>query len=237
MRRYVLMVGAVTALLLVSAPVALADTTTATLSVQGSGSVFVTPDVADVSISVTRSAPSSRQALSMANRATDAVVRAIRGLGVPAADVQTEDVNVSSHTARVGPAKRRERVWTGSESVSIHVTKIALVGSVIDDATKAGASSVDGPSYSFSDPSAGKIAATRAAIADARRRADDAAAAIGYQVTGVQSIDLDPQSQEVPVAANGSSSASAAPSTPTTVHPGTQEVDAEVEIVYTIAPA
>jgi uncharacterized protein YggE len=80
------------------------------------------------------------------------------------------------------------------------------------------------------------LAATRAAIADARRRADDAAAALGYQVTGVQSVQLDPQSQVVvPVA--GAPSASAGPSTPTTVHPGVQEVDAQVEIVYTIAPA
>jgi uncharacterized protein len=109
------------------------------------------------------------------------------------------------------------------------------VGSVIDGATRAGSDTVDGPSFSFSDPSAGKLAATRKAIADARRRAGDAAAAMGYQVTGVQSVQLDPQSQVVPVAGSAPS-ASATPGTPTTVHPGTEEVDAQVEIVFTIAP-
>jgi uncharacterized protein YggE len=236
MRRYKWAVAAVAAVALISVPAAGADTTAGTLSVEGSGSVFVAPDVADLSVSVARSAVSSRQALSAANRGTDAVVRAIRSVGVPASDIQTEDVSVSSRIVRVGSDKHRERQWTASESLAIRVTNIKIVGSVIDGATRAGANTINGPTFSFSDPSAGKIAATRAAIADARRRADDAAAAIGYQVSGVQSVQLDPQSQVLPVAGSAPS-ASAGPGTPTTVHPGTEEVDAEVEIVYTIAPA
>ena len=239
MRRYRWAVATAASLVAVacaSAPAASADGAPGTLSVQGSGSVMVAPDVADVSVTVSRSAAGSRPALSAANRAADAVVGAIRATGVPANDIQTEDVNVSSYTVRVGATKRRVRRWSANESLSIHVTTIKLVGPVIDGATRAGASTVDGPTFSFSDPSAGKLAATRAAIADARRRADDAAAALGYQVTGVQSVQLDPQSPVVvPVA--GAPSASAGPSTPTTIHPGTQEVDAQVEIVYTIAPA
>jgi uncharacterized protein YggE len=236
MRTYKWAVAAVAAMALISAPTAGADTTTSTLSVEGSGSVFVAPDVADLSVSVARSAVSSRQALSAANRGTNAVVRAIRAVGVPASDIQTEDVSVSSRIVRVGSDKHRERRWTASESLAVHVTNIKIVGSVIDGATRAGADTVDGPTFSFSDPSAGKLAATRAAIADARRRADDAAAAMGYQVTGAQSVQLDPQSQVVPVA-GGAPSVSSGPGAPTIVHPGTEEIDAQVEIVYTIAPA
>jgi uncharacterized protein len=235
MRRFMWGLGVVAALVLISAPAACADTTAGTSSVEGTGSVFVTPDIADVSVSVARAAVSSRQALSAANRATDAVVHAVRTAGVPASQIQTEDVNVSSRTVRVGSGRRRERRWTASESLSIQVTNVKIVGAVIDGATRAGANTVDGPTFSFSDPSAGKLAATRAAILDARSRADAAVVAMGYQITGVQSIQLDPQSQVVPVA--GAPSATAAPGTPTTVHPGAQEVDAQVEIVYTIAPA
>ncbi len=236
MLRYTSAVAAIAVAALISAPAAGADVTAGTLSVEGSGSVFVTPDVADLSVSVARSAVSSRRALSAANRGTDAVVRAIRAVGVAAKDIQTEDVSVSSRIVRVGSDKHRERRWTASESLAVHFTNINIVGSVIDGATRAGANTIDGPSFSFSDPSAGKLAATRAAIGDARRRADDAAAAIGDQITGVQSVQLDPQSQVSPVA-GGAPSAGAGPNTPTTVHPGTEEVDAQVEIVYTIAPA
>ena len=222
----------VLALVLMSASPALADTQT--LSVLGNGRVFVTPDVADVSVSVTRTAAMSRQALSAANRATDAVVRAIRNVGIPASDVQTQGVNVYPFTH-----KHRKR-WSANVSLGIHITNLKLVGPVIDGATRAGASSVSGPIFSFSDPSAGIRAATRAAIADARRRADDAAAAIGYKVTGVQSMDLDPGSGVVTTGSAVPHKLSLRPrphGTPTSIHPGTQEVDAQVAIVYTIAPA
>jgi uncharacterized protein len=235
MRVYSSAVASVVVLLLWAAPTAAADTSTQTLSVTGSGSAFVRPDVADLSVSVSRSARSSRSALSAANRSTDAVVRAIRALGVSASDIQTGGVNLSSTPKPSGPHKRRRRVWTATETLAVRVRRIKLVGRVVDAATRAGASSLDGPTYSFSDPSAGKLAATRAAIADARRRADDAAAAIGYRVTGVQSLKLDPQSQGG-TAGSGSSPAAGTPLS-TTVHPGTQEVDVQVEVVYTIAPA
>jgi len=164
------------------------------------------------------------------------VVHAIRANGVSGSDIQTNGVEVSSAVKRTRSGKRR--IWTASESFDVRVRDIKLVGAVIDGATRAGASSLDGPTYSFSDPSAGKIAATRAAIADARRRADDAAAAIGYRVTGVESIQLDPQSAGT-AGSSGSAPVAATPTgtTPTSVHPGTQEVDVQVDVVYTIAPA
>jgi uncharacterized protein YggE len=221
---------------LMTAPAALADTAAQTLSVLGNGSAFVAPDVAEVSISVSRSASTSRQALGVANGATRALVQAIRRLGVAAGDIQTAEVSVASALTRAGPRKRRLRVWTANETLSVRVRMIKLLGAVIDRATAAGASSLDGPSFSFSDPSAGKIQATRAALADARRRADDAAATLGYRVTGVQSVELDPQSQ-VPLPATGGSTQAASAPAATAVSPGTQEVDVEVAVVYTIAAA
>jgi uncharacterized protein len=237
----VVMAAAVAALSLIFAPAALADATTpSTLSVVGSGSVMVTPDVASLSVTVTRSAPTSRAALSAANQRTDAIVGAERAIGVPWSGIQTSDVNVSPGTVRVGPRGKRHRVrrFVATESLSI-TTTTAIVGQAIDVAVHAGADSVDGPDFSFSDPSAGVVAATNAALADARTRANAAAATLGYTVTGVQSVDLDPQSG-VAVAGSGAVSAPAAPAkptTPTTVHPGAQEVDATVDVVYTIAPA
>jgi len=129
------------------------------------------------------------------------------------------------------------RRYTATESLSITSTT-SIVGRVIDAATRAGADSIDGPDFSFSNPSAGVVAATNAALADARRRANAAAATLGYSVTGVQSVDLNPQSTVVsPVSAGGGApGATSTPTTPTHIHPGAEEVDATVAIVYTIAP-
>jgi uncharacterized protein YggE len=127
------------------------------------------------------------------------------------------------------------RRFTASESLFVTSTA-RIAGAVIDAATHSGASSVNGLSFGFSNPAAGQIAANNAALANARQQANAAAAALGYTVTGVQSVDLNPQSN---IVSPGSSSAGSAPisTTPTTVHPGVQQVDAEVEVVYTIAPS
>ncbi len=189
------------------------------------------PDIADLTVSVSRTGLTSRGALSATNRATDRVVRTVRSLAISPSDIQTEGVSVSHFRRHKGG-----RRWSATEALDIRIRKINLVGKVIDRATKAGASSLNGPDYSFSDPSAGKIEATHAALADARRRADDATAAIGYRVTGVQSVQLDPEGAGATGGSSGSSPAAGA-GTPTTVRPGTQEVDVQVQVVYTIAPA
>jgi uncharacterized protein len=229
----------VAVLSLMFASAAAADATSpSTLTVDGSGSVMVTPDVAGLSVSVARSATRSAVALSAANRRIGAIVAAIRAVGVSKSGIQTNSIDVSRGTVRVGPRHHQHRVrrYTATESLSITSTA-SLVGRVIDAATRAGADSITGPDFSFSDPSAGVVAATTAALADARRRADAAAASLGYHVTGVQSVDLNPQSAVVsPVSSGGASpGAASSPTTPTTVHPGAEEVDATVAVVYTIA--
>ena len=236
----VLIAVAATAVSLTLAPAALADTTAPpTLSVDGSGSVMVTPDVASLSASVTRSAVTSSAALSAANRRVDAIVGAVRAAGVPAVGIQTNSIDVSRGTVRVGPRNHQHRVrrYTATESLSI-TTTASIVGRVIDAAVHAGTDSINGPDFSFSDPSAGVVAATNAALADARRRADAAAATLGYTVTGVQSVNLDPQSSVAAPVTSPSGSAPVPPKSPipTNVHPGAQEVEATVAVVYTIAP-
>jgi hypothetical protein len=241
----------IAAMSLFSAPAALADATgatgatgasgssPATLSVQGNGSTFVAPDVAQINVDVQQRAASSKVALSGANARADAIVAAVKALGVPASGIQTESVNVSPTVRRVGPKGHRHKVkiYLADESLSV-TTATALVGHVIDTATAKGATSVDGPNFSFSDPSAGVVAATNEALADARKRADAAAATLGYAVTGVEAVNLDPGSGTIaPAAPTAAASAPVSKSTPTTVHAGTQEVDAQVIVVYTIAPA
>jgi uncharacterized protein YggE len=231
-------IAAVAAVLsLIFASAAVADATSpSTLSVEGSGSVMVRPDVASLSVSVARSATRSAVALSATNLRVGAIVAAVRAAGVPKAGIQTASIDVSRGTVRVGPHNHQHRVrrYTATESLSITSTT-SIVGRVIDGATRAGADSISGPDFSFSDPSAGVAAATNAALADARRRGNAAAAWLGYRLTGVQSVDLNPQSTVAsPVSA--APGATSTPTTPTNIHPGAEEVDATVAIVYTIAP-
>jgi uncharacterized protein YggE len=235
------------ALLVSTASTASADTSAtpdtsaspATLTVESAGQANVIPDLASLTITINRSATTARGALSEANVRADLITRAVRALGVPSSGIQTQSVSVSNTSHRTGPKNNRHLIRQFTATESLYVTSVAsLAGDVIDAATHNGASSVNGLSFSFSNSAAGQIAANNAALANAQQQANAAAAALGYTVTGVRSVDLNPQSG---VASSGTSlpapgSVPTGAGTPTTVHPGVEQVNAEVEVVYTITP-
>src|SRR5262249_40994021 len=105
----------------------------------------------------------------------------------------------------------------------------------------AGADDISAPDFGFADPSQGRLLATRAALADARKRADDAAAQTGLRITGVRTVDVDPQTEPQYSDDSNSAAGEAAPAPPkapsTKVEPGTQEFSARVRVIYTAAPA
>lgn len=216
---------AVVAASLALVPSAIADTPApSTLTVDGNGSVFIGPDLATIVISEDRSATSSLSALSGVNRRIDVITASLRSLGVPSSAVQTESVSVSRSTAKGGPIGHRRRVrdFIATESISV-TAATSLAGPVIDAASRAGATDVEGPSFSFSNPSAGVHAANAAALADALDQADAAAAGIGYTITGVQSVDLN---LSYVIAPSGSAAApSTAKSVRTSINSGVEEVD------------
>lgn len=207
-----------------------------TLSVTGNGVVEVAPDLATVSVEVRSTASSATRARSKANARTIRVLAAITKLGIDRGSIQTSGISLSR--SQVPGTRRRpaHKVYSAANDLTVRTTRISVVGPIVDAATRAGADSIDGPNFTFGDPSAGKAAATRAALADARTRADDAAAAIGYQVIGVKSVAIDPASFQPQVAAAAAPAAAQGKApTPTPVDPGRQEVDATVDVVFVIA--
>jgi uncharacterized protein YggE len=208
----------------------------ATLAIAGVGTALVTPDVATLSIGVRSTAGTRQGARAKANTKMRRVLAALAGQGVPRSQVTTTGVTLSRRTTR-----KRKVVFVAENSASLRLTDVAKVGPVVDAATRAGADGIDGPYFSFGDPSTGRAEATRLALVDARKRADDAAAAVGQHVTGIRSIVVDPASGPLPASGGDSASApspaaSSEAREKTEVDAGRQEVTSTVEVVYTIAP-
>ncbi|HEY5196580.1 MAG TPA: SIMPL domain-containing protein [Solirubrobacteraceae bacterium] len=221
------------------APAPAAAAPASTLTITGEGTVEIAPDVATLSIEVRSTAATASGARSKANARTNAVLLAITKLGIDRGSIQTSGISLSRSQVAATRHHPAHKLYAAANDLTVRTTEVSLVGPLVDAATRAGADSIDGPDFSFGDPSAGKAAATRAALADARSRADDAAAAIGYAVVGVQSIAIDPDESQTPVALGAAAPAAAevkAP-TPAPVDPGQQEVDATVDVVFLIAPA
>jgi uncharacterized protein YggE len=218
-----------------------ADTPPATLRAVGDGVAFVTPDAATVTISVARTGPSAGAARALENARLQAIIAGLRGTGLGAGDIQSSQIGLERRLqAAAGRGRPRRVRWVASGTLTVDTRRVDLLSRIFAAAARAGADSFDGPNYRLSDPAAGKLAAEAAAVRDARRRADGAAAAAGLRVIGVQSIDLDPGSgpilaQNAPVAAARPTAPGPTP-IPTPSLAGREEVDATVDVVFLLGP-
>ena len=242
------LVALTAALALLAAPAAVAqEPADRTLGVQGLGEVELAPDVGTFEAVVRRTAPTSAGARDAANGRLNAIVARLRALEVPRQDITTTSVSLFRQrirTRRNGPLRVR---YTASGAFAVRVEDTARVGRALDAAAGAGATSIDGPEFSFSQAkrTEGRLSAEKAALADARRRADEAAASQGQKVVGVRSIELDPGGAREPSAdeAGAAAPASSAPSraprpvAPTPVLPGRETFASAVRVIYLLQPA
>jgi uncharacterized protein len=223
--------AALAATLLLAAPAAAQTTdTTPTIAVDGNGTATLVPDIADFQAGVMRRAPTSAAARRSANARIAAILKAVKAHGVAEADIQTSGLSIER--------RRVHHRYTATQTLTIRSRDVKHLGALLDAVANAGADSVEAPDFGFADPSHGQQLAERAAIADARKRADAAAVQTGLKITGVRSVDLDPQSGEFAPQSSGASEGSSAKAPrPTRIQPGTQDFSATVRVVYTAAPA
>jgi uncharacterized protein len=224
------------AALLLAAPAAAQTDTTPTIAADGRGTATLVPDIADFRAGVVRRAPTSAAARRSTNARIAAVLKVVKARGVADADVQTTGLEIVRE--RVGRRGHRRIRYVAAQELLIRVRDVKNLGAMLDAVANAGADAVEAPDFGFADPSQGRLLATRAALADARKRAEDAAAQTGLRITGVRTVDVDPQTEpefEGDSASGVSGGAKRAPGT--TVEPGTQEFEARVRVIYTATPA
>ncbi|WP_026911663.1 SIMPL domain-containing protein [Patulibacter minatonensis] len=223
-----------------------ADTAEHTLGVSGQGLVELVPDVGSFEASVERTAPTSSAARNAANTRLARIVARLRAPSIPREDITTTSISLSRERTRNPRTKRLRVRYRASGSFAVRVADGTKTGRAIDLAAGAGATGIDGPSFSFSagKRTEGRQAAEKSALADARGRADAAAASQGQKVVGVQSIELDPSGTSEPSAVQDSAASPTAGSgstgkrvAPTPVLAGREEFTSSVRVVYLIAPA
>jgi uncharacterized protein YggE len=157
------------------------------ISVNGVGRIKAEPDVADINLGVTKQGDDAKEASQAAAKAMDAVIQALLAAGIAETDIQTTSISLNPlYDWDENPPDIEG--WEASNLVNVTVRDIATVGDVIDAATAAGATNVNGITFRVDDPTAAEAAAREAAVADARAKADQLAAAGGVAVTGVLSM-------------------------------------------------
>lgn len=198
----------------------------------GEGVVMLTPDRAWVSIAAESRARSPRDAQRANADAMSAVLGRIKAAGLPADAVRTSGYDLQPEFD-FSNGKQTLRGYVARNGVEVRVDDLPRVGEIIDAAVGSGATSVSGVRFDLKDRVAAERDALKRAVADARARADAAAAGAGLVVDRVLRIEEQraPQHDPRPVLMMRTVSAESAQ---TPITPGELEVRASVTLTTAI---
>lgn len=202
------------------------------ITVVGTGTADVVPDVAEWSFGVRSQGGTASEALAANAATTKRVVAALGNTGVDKEDLRTQEVSVYPETADDG---RTVTGYSASSTVAATVRNLDTAGKTIDAAVSAGANDVYGPNLRPSDTDAPYRAAVDEAFDDARSHAEAIAAKAGVSLGAPVAIAEGGGSLPGPALYDRASAAGAAEVAP--VEPGTQQVSATLTVTFAIVGA
>jgi uncharacterized protein len=206
-----------------------------TISVTGTGTVVISPDIADVRLGVVVTKPTVKAARETAAEAMTRVIAALKKLGVADKDIQTTTVSLQpayDYSTQRNPP--RITGYTLANGVAVTVRNLDQAGAVIDHSLAAGATSLDGVAFRVDDPARAQKQARTDAMTQAKANAETLAKAAGVSITGVASISEASAPVPFPIYYGGAAAAPAADSVKTPIQPGTSDVTITVTVAYLI---
>jgi uncharacterized protein YggE len=204
--------------------------------VGGEAEVRATPDRAFVTIAVESRNKDPKAAQKQNATIMAAVNEKVRGAGVAAEAIRTlaYDLQLEFDWDK---GKRIPRGYLARNQIEVRLDDVERVGEVIDLAIGAGANDVTGVRFDLKDRGAVEREALRQAVADAKSRADAAAAGAGIQLAGIerieQQVDFAPMPKAYAMEMRAAAADQAAPST--TISAGEITVNARVTLSARIA--
>ena len=199
------------------------------ITVNGIGKVKATPDQASFSFGVETQGLTADQAMAANNEAVQKVIDAVKGAGIPAEDVQTQQVSVSPRYSDDGQAIVG---YSATNSVNVTIKDLSKVGPVVDAATKAGANQVYGPNLTIANQSELYSTALEKALDDARSKAETIAKAAGVSLGRVVNI-VEGGGLVPPLPVAAAEDTAGGKGVP--IEPGQQELQASLTVTFSIS--
>ncbi|MHB1354439.1 MAG: SIMPL domain-containing protein [Anaerolineae bacterium] len=161
-----------------------------TISVNGTGQAFGTPDVAYVQLGVSTVNPDAATAVSQNSTAMAAVIAAVKAMGVEAKDIQTV-----MYSMWVEQVVDKDGVPTGmsrlhvENQIRVTLQDPSKTGELIGQAFSVGANTVSSISFAVLDTAAMQKQARDAAMAQVKERAQQLAEGFGARLGAVRQVN------------------------------------------------
>ena len=230
------------------------------ISVSGIGKAYIKPDIAMVSFGVTTQELKSQDAVNKNNEKMNAVIKAIKDLGIDEKDIQTtlynltpmydygtitdpvpmmESVGGSSDSGVVYPMPVRQgqifRGYSLEQQISVKIRDFEKINSVLDKATSTGATNVGQLQFTVDDPEKANAEARALAIENAKEKMQSLAKQSGLRVGKLVNVSEGYNNYPVPMYTPGMGGATKdsvgiAPE----IQTGQQEINLTVTLTYQV---
>jgi len=162
----------------------LADQSAGQITVSGQGEISAVPDLATISLGVNSEAATAAKALAANNRATAAVLDLLARAGLAGKDMQTSNLSLNPVWDRGTNNGKRPKItgYQVNNTVSIRLRDLAKLGAILDQVVSVGANVFHGLQFGLAETADLRNQARRAAVADARAKAELYADAAGVKL-------------------------------------------------------
>jgi uncharacterized protein YggE len=202
-----------------------------TVTATASGTANAKPDTLLMTLGAQTESPKAGVALATDNAKVARLIATLRAAGVPASGIQTTGLSIY-------PNYKNGVVTTYSveNTITVTLTDLSSAGSIIDRAAAVVGNGIEFDNLEFvlADDDAPALTARAAAVQAAQARAQGMATAAGVTLGPLCSISDDATPDEIASGNSGSFAASASSGAAAPVESGTQQVTADVTVVYAV---
>ncbi len=202
-----------------------------TISVSGSASTFIIPDMASISVGVVTQAATAKEASEKNAAAMTAVITALKNLGLQDKEIRTSYLSLQPlyNYSRDGGVPSITG-YSASTDVEITTSMIGQIGDIVDSSIASGANNLGGISFVVSDEKQRQFRdeLLANAVKDANDKASKLAESLNVRITGVKTTSISEGAPPYPITPSVTEKAG------TTVMPGEFKVTLSVQVTYVI---
>ncbi len=206
--------------------------TVRTISVSGSGTANLVPDIAYIYLGVHTEKFTASEAVAENNAQTQKMIQALTDFGIDARDIRTTNFSIwpmDKYDPMTG-TPTGEKVYTVDNTVYVTIRDLAKLGDLLDTVVAAGANTVNSIQFDVADKSAALKQARADAVKNAGVQAQELADAAGVKLGDIQNIGFY-DSQPYPVFdGKGGGAATEAAAVP--IQPGQLTFTVTVNVTY-----
>jgi len=160
------------------------------ISVSGSGTAYLVPDIAYIYVGVHTEKPTASEAVTENTSQTEKMIQALTDFGIDAKDIRTTNFSIwpMDKYDPLSGAPTGEKAYSVDNTVYVTIRDLDKLGDLLDTVVTAGANTVNSIQFDVADKDEALKQARADAVKNAAKQAQELADAAGVSLGEIQSI-------------------------------------------------